>query len=70
MVVSSKPTKCTTHVRLNVDNNIEEEEAERPESCVYPELDIFQLQVICSTASIPELANQTPATYQTVPNTM
>ncbi|VDD81346.1 unnamed protein product [Mesocestoides corti] len=67
IVVSSTETPCHTIVRLNADGNKEEELVDRPETCVFPSLDIYKMQVI---APLPSSRPNDPPRFEVVPNSV
>lgn len=65
VVVSSTEGPCQTFFRLNSEGNKEEENVERPASCVLPTLEKFKFQVI---AALPNTKSTDTLHYGVVPN--
>ncbi|VDM34667.1 unnamed protein product [Hydatigera taeniaeformis] len=65
VVISSTVTECRTIVRLNADGNKEEEVVDRPDTCIFPKIDAFKLQVL---ASLPTANLRVAPRFEVVPN--
>ncbi|KAL5969335.1 Cleavage and polyadenylation specificity factor subunit 1, partial [Taenia solium] len=65
VVISSTETECRTIVRLNAEGNKEEELVDRPDTCIFPKIDVFKLQAL---ASLPTSNLRSAPRFEVVPN--
>ncbi|KAL5112984.1 Cleavage and polyadenylation specificity factor subunit 1 [Taenia crassiceps] len=65
VVISSTETECRTIVRLNAEGNKEEELVDRPDTCIFPKIDVFKLQAL---ASLPTTNLRVAPLFEVVPN--
>ncbi|EUB60152.1 Cleavage and polyadenylation specificity factor subunit [Echinococcus granulosus] len=65
VVISSTEAECRTIVRLNGDGNKEEELVDRPDTCIFPKIDVFKLQAL---ASLPADNLRSAPRFEVVPN--